>query len=302
MPRNVLILCTLAWVWVAPCCRARENNGSPASPVKAGTQATIQCLNEFPAPLSEDAERAMPLRVVGAVSCGERVMVVEDSAGLSVRIRTLTGQDGYIERAYLAGMPARDLRAAQPEPSGEDSGVARWHSGAPGSSQFFRNGSLVQALSASGISVQISAEETGRNLRTEIAIGNHGTQAAYFDPARFTLDELTPRLRSLARQNPRGTAKTAPAQASMTNVSAPAPTTEGGIAQSAAMVVSGADSPADNAGQAGTSALRAGTLTPNHAVSGVVWFEGGKKAEQLTLRVFVDDQIFEFPLSFPPRN
>ena len=43
------------------------------------------------------------------------------------------------------------------------------------------------------------------------------------------------------------------------------------------------------------------TLAPNEQAAGVVWFERDRNPQQLNLRVFVNDQIFEFPLSFPQR-
>jgi hypothetical protein len=45
--------------------------------------------------------------------------------------------------------------------------------------------------------------------------------------------------------------------------------------------------------------LQAATIGPKEKASGVVWFERGKNLQQLNLRIFIGDQIFEFPLSFP---
>jgi hypothetical protein len=47
-----------------------------------------------------------------------------------------------------------------------------------------------------------------------------------------------------------------------------------------------------------SAALQAGTLGPTQQTSGVVWFQRDKNAQELNLRIFVGDQIFEFPLSF----
>ena len=46
------------------------------------------------------------------------------------------------------------------------------------------------------------------------------------------------------------------------------------------------------------SALFEGTLAPHEKSAGSVWFERAKNSQELNLRIFVGDQIFEFPLSF----
>jgi hypothetical protein len=50
-----------------------------------------------------------------------------------------------------------------------------------------------------------------------------------------------------------------------------------------------------------TTVLQSRTVAPKEKSSGVVWFERDKNPQQLNLRIFVGDQIFEFPLSFPQR-
>jgi hypothetical protein len=59
---------------------------------------------------------------------------------------------------------------------------------------------------------------------------------------------------------------------------------------------------AQQAQQVQSSVLQAGTVAPKEKASGVVWFERDKNPQQLNLRIFVGDQIFEFPLSFPQHN
>jgi hypothetical protein len=51
-----------------------------------------------------------------------------------------------------------------------------------------------------------------------------------------------------------------------------------------------------------SAVLQAGTLGPKQQTSGVVWFQRDKNVQELNLRIFVGDQIFEFPLSFPQQN
>jgi hypothetical protein len=57
----------------------------------------------------------------------------------------------------------------------------------------------------------------------------------------------------------------------------------------------------EGAQQVQTTVLQSGTVAPKEKSSGVVWFERDKNPQQLNLRIFVGDQIFEFPLSFPQR-
>jgi hypothetical protein len=49
-------------------------------------------------------------------------------------------------------------------------------------------------------------------------------------------------------------------------------------------------------------ALRPGIVQPNSKIGGAVWFERGKNLQYLILRVPVENQVFELPLSFGPRN
>jgi hypothetical protein len=45
-------------------------------------------------------------------------------------------------------------------------------------------------------------------------------------------------------------------------------------------------------------ALKPATIEPNDKVSGAVWFERDKNPQQLILRVPIENQTLEFPLSF----
>jgi hypothetical protein len=45
-------------------------------------------------------------------------------------------------------------------------------------------------------------------------------------------------------------------------------------------------------------ALKSATIEPNDKVAGAVWFERGKNPQQLMLRIPIENQTLEFPLSF----
>lgn len=329
MRLNVLILGALAGFCLAAGARAAKNRSNPVRPVKPVAQATVFCEGQFQVPLTEDAGRALPLHLIGGVSCGERVTLLSKAHGPSVKIRTASGKIGFIERKFLSGpVPAAAtqaivqppmllaplaapasllLPAHQPAPAdaSTDSGIARWQAGAPGCQQLLTNGALVESLTAQGITVQVSLQEAGRALRASVAIANNASGSVRFNPAAFTLDELTPRLRSLAHENPRGSAKAANNQLYLVSATAVAPTENANGQpryETAALVEATPNYLTQESSQAQASPLTAKTLAPGEKASGVVWFARDKNPQQLTLRIFVDDEIFEFPLSFPAHN
>ena len=211
--------------------------------------------------------------------------------------------------APLAAPAVLPLPAYEPAPvdASADNGIARWQAGAPGCQQLLSNGALVESLTAQGITVQVSLQAAHRALRASVAIANNGPGSVRFNPAAFTLDELTPRLRSLAHENPRVGAKAGSGQLSLASASAtavaPAAKAEAQPTyETAALVQATPNSPTQQAPQTRASALAAKTLAPGEKASGVVWFARDKNPQQLTLRIFVDDEIFEFPLSFPHHN
>jgi hypothetical protein len=254
--------------------------------------------------MTADAEQALPMQLLAYLRCGEEVAVLSDSKSATMQIRTAEGKSGYVARMYLSNVPGNSTKD-RPAVDGEvaDNGIARWRAGAPGSDQFFTSESLVESLTANGITVQVSLQDTGWKLRASVAIVNEGVVQVRFNPAGFTLDELTPRLRALAYQTPRDPAKAMTRQVYGTNASAPASAT-----YTDAAYKSSDDTPATpnylarQSNQMESAVLQAGTLGPKQQTSGVVWFQRDKNVQELNLRIFVGDQIFEFPLSFPQQN
>ncbi len=243
------------------------------------------------------------MQLVTRLNCGDEVAVLSDSEGYTVNIRTADGKDGYVARMYLSeGPAAKDRRLVE---AAVDNGIARWQSGAPGSDQFFSGGSVVESLTANGVTVQVSLQDTGWKLRASVAIANEGDQPVHYNPAGFTLDELKPRLRTLTYQNPRELAKALTHQVYWTNSSATAPASATYMKtayKTSAYVPATPNYLADVAQQVQSAVLMQGNVGPKEKASGVVWFERDKNSQQLNLRIFVGDQIFEFPLSFPQHN
>ena len=58
----------------------------------------------------------------------------------------------------------------------------------------------------------------------------------------------------------------------------------------------------NTAQQIRTLALKPGTVEAGGKVSGSVWFERSKNPQQLVLRIPIDNQMLEFPLSFKPQK
>jgi hypothetical protein len=302
MRNKLLVLGTFLSLAVTLPAWAAENSGSSITAAPGALRGTISCSGLQNIPVTADAEQALPMQLVARLNCGDEVAVLSDSEGYTVNIRTADGKYGYIARMYLSegsAKSAKDHRAAE---AVVDNGIARWQSGAPGSDQFFSDGSLVESLTANGITVQVSLQDTGWKLRANVAIANESSAPVHFDPAGFTLDELKPRLRTLAYQNPKELAKALTHQVYWTNASATAPasaTYRNAAYKTSAPVPATPNYLAEAAQQVQSSVLQPGTIGPKEKSSGAVWFERDKNPQQLNLRIFVGDQIFEFPLSFP---
>ena len=303
MRNKLLILGTLASFAASLPAGAAENSGSSVSPAPGSLRGTVICRGVKNVPVTADAEQSLPMQLVTRLNCGEEVAVLSDSEGYTVNIQTADGKDGYVARMYLeehAANSAKDRRAAE---AVLDNGIARWQSGAPGSDQFYSGTAVVESLTANGITVQVSLQDTGWKLRATVAVANESAAPIHFNPAGFTLDELKPRLRALSYQNPRELAKALTHQVYWTNSSASAPASA--MYMNTAYKTSTVPTPnymSNVDQQLQSNVLESATVNPKEKASGVVWFERDKSAQQLNLRVFVGDQIFEFPLSFPPHN
>jgi hypothetical protein len=302
MRHKLLVLGTFAGLAVTLPTLAAENSGPATAPAPGALRGTVVCRGVENVPVTADAEQGLPMQLVARLNCGDEVAVLSDSEGYTVNIRTADGRDGYVARMYLSEQPANSAKDRRAVEAVIDNGIARWQSGAPGSDQFFSGGSVVESLTANGITVQVSLQDTGWKLRATVAIANEGAQPVHYNPAGFTLDELKPRLRTLAYQNPKELAKALTHQVYWTNSSATAPasaTYMNAAYKTSAYVPATPNYLADIAQQVQSAVLAQGNVGPKEKASGVVWFERDKSPQQLNLRIFVGDQIFEFPLSFP---
>jgi hypothetical protein len=302
MSGKILILSAVASLAVAVPSWAAENSGSAVVAAPGAAQATVICRGVQSVPVTADAEQALPLNVIAKLGCGAQVAVMSDMDGYTVKVNIGEGKDGYVARMYLSEPTVSKDRPAE---AAVDNGIARWQAGAPGSDQFFSGDTPVESLTANGITVQVSLQDTGWKMRASVAIANESGSAVAFDPRAFTLDELRPRLRTLAYQDPTQLAKSNTHQVYSTNASAvpPASAVYTDVAYKMPTAVRKTQNfLAWDGEHAPTVVLAAATVAPKEKAAGVVWFERDRSAQQLTLRIFVDDQIFEFPLSFAQHN
>ena len=300
-----MIAGTFAWLALALPSQSARNSGPDTAPASAEIHYQVVCEGVQSVPVTADAEQALPLRLIASLRCGDVVSKLSDSQGHTVQVRTPDGKNGYVARMYLSEAASNSANDRQPVQAVLDSSIARWRSGAPGSDQFVNGGFLVESLTANGITVQVSLHDTGWRLRANVAIANNSDKSVQFTPSRFTLDELTPRLRSLSFQNPNEPAKALTHRIHGTHASATAPASA--VYRIAAYKTSQfAPSTPNYLVQRSQpiqgTALQARTLAPKANSSGLVWFQRDKNARELNLRIFVGDQIFEFPLSFAPRE
>ncbi|MGB7282227.1 MAG: SH3 domain-containing protein [Candidatus Acidiferrum sp.] len=284
---------------------AAEHSGSGAAAAPVAARSTVVCHGLKNVPVTTDAEQALPMHLVARLNCGEQVSVLSDSEGYTVHIATVDGKTGYVARMYLAEPPAKPVPNPRPVEAAGSTGIARWQLGAPGTDHFYNGPAMVESLTANGVTVQVSLQDTGWKLRATVAVANAGDTQVHLDPSTFTLNELTPRLRPLRYQNPEDLSKSRTHLAYATKASAIAPASAvyvSNVPQKRTVIIAAPDFLADQSQPDQASPLYEATLAPHEKTSGAVWFERGKNSQELNLRVFVGDQIFEFPLAFPQHN
>jgi hypothetical protein len=270
--------------------------------------------------MTSDAEQALPLRLVRSLSCGENVAVLSDTEGYTAHVRAHDGQEGYVALMFLSATRDGFAHAGdvQPVSAPAVNGVVRWEAGAPGCDHFMSQGHLVESITANGITVQVSLEDTGWKYRTDVAVSNNGESTADVHPSLVTLDELKPSLKMLHPQDPRKLAHAKEHQVMWTLYKAlPSPSAvaeRSATMQNASYRVQdyfvpqtpSASLPVRTAASESDSlvalSLKPARLQPGQRTIGEVWFEREGNARELSLRVPVGDLIFDFPLSFDQKR
>jgi hypothetical protein len=289
------------------------NETAASSGVAPTPRAYVNCPGITNVPMTSDAAQALPMRQIATLSCGQQVAILADNEGYTAHIRTSGGQEGYVARMYLTTttpepQPTTDRATPATSASAVD-GIVRWNAGAPGCDQFTSRGRKVESATANGITVQVSLQDTGWKLHASVAISNASGSQVYVNPTLVTLDELIPTLRNLREENPSKLAHSAANHQLMHSeyVAVPPPSAIVLHSRSAAKVTVVSDRSAfvgdylalsDESSSVRTAALKAANLAPGQKTSGELWYVRDAKARELSLRISVGDQVFDFPFSF----
>lgn len=330
MIRKSTLLGIVATLALSQSSRASESAAPAASPSMSILTSTVSC-NGYPnVPMTKDQEQALPMQTIATLECGEQVTVLSDMDAYTVNVVTQDGKNGFVARMYLT-FPTRKRIDSAPLPSENavvSNGIARWQSRGKGSVQFRSGSELVESLTANGVTVQVSLQDTGWKMRANVAVVNSNKQAIYVLPKLVSLDELAPLIKPLRYQDPSQVANAATHQLLWTSASA-APSLNAqsqrasGSAGSELAAVSfklPASDPSPNylaqhqvleetaaknqsalvdlTREIKALSLHECTLKTGEKTAGAVWFDRDAKSSQLLLRVPVDGVIFEFPLSF----
>lgn len=284
----------------------------PLASVTGGTGVfgKIRCSGIENVSMTADELQALPMQVVATLKCGEGVTIVSGFDNYTANVRTSDGKTGYVAAMYLIKVPAPKapvVPVARPVPL---SGIAKWQTGAKGSEQFVKDGVVVASLTANGVTVQVSLHDVRSRLQANIVVTNGRTRGMQLDPGRFTLVDAW---KSLLYQDPGDIASAVKHGGGMWIEATALP---GNAQPATAALVSIQDvayklsaestiAPANSITtpqEVNSLALRPGIVQPNSKIGGAVWFERGKNLQYLILRVPVENQVFEFPLSFGLRN
>jgi hypothetical protein len=288
------------------------NENAANSGVAPTPHVYVNCPGITNVPMTADAEQALPMRQIATLSCGQPVAILADNEGYTAHIRTTDGKEGYVARMYLTtatpeAQPASDRDT--PATATPVDGIVRWNAGAPGCDQFTSRGRKVESATANGVTVQVSLQDTGWKLHASIAVFNASGAQIYVHPSLVTLDELTPTLRNLREENPSKLSHSAATHQLMHSeyVAVPPPSAIVLRSRSAAKVTSVSDHStfvgdylaiSDETSSVRDAALKAVNLAPGQKTSGELWYVRDAKARELSLRISVGDQVFDFPFSF----
>jgi hypothetical protein len=315
---------------LVPASWAQIETQSAGTAVPAASNWRITCPGVRSVPMTADPEQSLPLQIIATLKCGEEITVLANDEGYTLKIKTAEGKIGYVASMYVKRIPA-PKPAPTVESANMENGVARWQQGAPGCDHFMSNGILVESLTVDGITVQVSLHDTGWKLRANVAIANSGAQPIHIVPSHFILDDVGVHGKPLFYQDPAQLAKnvthqvlwteaiaepsSAPAHTpsptesiNATNIgyrssfapsaSAPNYILQHQYAEENAVRQQGKQTLNKTAQQILALALKPATIEPNDKVSGAVWFERDKNPQQLMLRIPIENQTLEFPLSF----
>jgi hypothetical protein len=281
---------------------AQSQDLAKPAPVAVSLPWQINCHGLAGVPITADAMQTLPLQVVGTLHCGERVAVLSDAEGYTLNVRTAGGKTGYVASNYVVNSPsAKSASHVEPTSAPTNNGVAHWRPGAKGCDQFNKNGLVVESLTTNGVTVQVSLQDTGSKLRANVAVGNSGALHVYVDPAGITLQSVGTHSKSLLNRDPAQLAKQTQRGGDMSS-----PASDAEFAPVFASANAVGRQPVEDLAKPKVAsvpdafiaeALKKGSLRPEGRTWGAVWFDRDQNPGQYVMRVPVDNQVFEFPLS-----
>jgi hypothetical protein len=287
-------------------------------PVAVSLPWRVNCQGLSTVPLTADAIQALPLKLVASLHCGDGLAALSDVEAYTVNVRTADGKTGYIASMYLMkAPPVKPPTRVEPVSASTNNGVARWRPGARGCDQFTRDNVVVESLTANGVTVQVSLRDADARLRADVAVGNFSDFHVYVNPVGITLASKGPHARVLAYRDPaqlaketqRGSASVSPSSVGSWVSAANADYKETDFVPVFASVNAVQKQPVEDLaraqvkpaavapGQFSAEALKKGAVKPDGRTWGAVWFERDANPGQYVMRIPVDNQIFEFPLS-----
>jgi hypothetical protein len=319
-----LILSSALLLGALPALASGETSGvAPSAP----PTAVIRCPGGTPVPFTSDAEQSLPLHIIGPLTCGETVTVLSLNEGYTAQIRTADGQEGYVAQMYLSNeRSAAVLVKKGPVSSASPvNGVVRWASGAAGCDEFISHGRHVESITANGITVQVSLQDSGWKYRANIAVSNQSADKVEVLPGIVTLDELTPTLHSLLATNPDKLAHTTthqvfwtlqdavPSPSALANYSnyvsaeqrlanRPSPTPDYLNPQFALTSTHHVTFERTESVDVQSIALKASSVPSGQITAGVMWFERDSNARELSMRVPVGDLVYDFSFSLEQKK
>jgi hypothetical protein len=289
--------------------------------------AVVKCPGVTYIPLTSDEEQALPLRIVGSLSCGDTVAIISDREGYTAQIRTKDGQEGYVARMYLADDHSMSptSQKTQPPSATPVNGVVRWAAGAPGCDEFLSHGRHVESVTANGVTVQVSLQDTGWKYRANVAVSNQSGEKVEVLPGIITLDELLPNLRALLASSPEKIAHTSTHQVFWTLVDAvPSPSAvanySGKVSASDRLAYRTYPTPdylnthvalasshhgafeRTESVDVQSIALKSTAIPSGQLTAGVMWFDRDSNAHELSLRVPVGGMVFDFAFSLEQKK
>jgi len=307
-----------------PALSTEETKEASNVAVSAAQTAVVRCPGVSSVPLTTDAEQALPLRLAGHLACGEIVSVLAENDGYTAQVRRKDGQEGYVAVIYLGHertvAPAHKVQAsAQPV-----NGVVRWAAGADGCDEFLSHGRHVESITANGVTVQVSIEDSGWKYRANVAVSNQSGWTMDIVPGIITLDELTPNVKSLYATSPEKLAHTTthqvlwtlanavPSKSAVANFSAvseqdrlanrPDPTPDYLNPHLALASTHHQTFEREQPVDIESIALKSGSVPAGQITAGVMWFERDNGAHELSMRVPVGDMVYDFSFSLQEKK